>query len=421
MVRPLYTLLLYLALPFVLPHLFWRAWREPGALRGFGTRFGCGPALPDDGNLWIHAASVGEAQAAGVLIQALRAALPERAIVLTCGTATGRARARALCDPSVSVRYAPFDLPGSLARAFARLRPAVLIVLEVEIWPNLLAGCARRGVPVVFASARLSERSASSWARWPVLLAGSLARGVHVAAQSPADAARFVHLGVPATAVSVVGNLKFDRAPLPDVAVRGAGIRARYAPGQSFWVAGSTREGEEAIVLEAARAVAVGCPGAVLALAPRHPPRFAELAETIVAAGFTCIRHSAGTTAGSGPQIVLVDTLGELVDFYAAADVAFVGGSLVPLGGHNLLEPAMLGVPVIAGPHQSNAPDIARVLEEAAALRIVADAAGLAAAVIGMLGDPGLRSRVGAAGRDAIAANRGALEQILETVRSVLR
>jgi 3-deoxy-D-manno-octulosonic-acid transferase len=186
-------------------------------------------------------------------------------------------------------------------------------------------------------------------------------------------------------------------------------------------VAGSTREGEEAIVLEAARAVAERCPGMVLALAPRHPPRFAEVATTIAAAGFACIRHSGGAPGAGEPQVVLVDTLGELMDFYAAADVAFVGGSLVRLGGHNLLEPAMLGVPVIAGPHQFNAPDIARVLEEAGALRIVEDAAGLAAAVIEMLGDPGLRGRAGAAGRNAIAANRGALERILETVRSVLR
>jgi 3-deoxy-D-manno-octulosonic-acid transferase len=206
-----------------------------------------------------------------------------------------------------------------------------------------------------------------------------------------------------------------------DVAARGARLRARYAPGRPLWVAGSTREGEEAAVLEAARTVAVRHPGTVLVLAPRHPPRFAAVATAIAAAGCGCLRHSGGGGPLAGePQVVLLDTLGELMDFYAAADVAFVGGSLVPAGGHNLIEPAALGVPIIAGPHQYNAPDIARALEDAGALTIVPDATALGSALIALLDDAGARQRQGAAGRAAVAANRGALQRIVALIGSVL-
>lgn len=421
MARRLYTLLLRLACPFALLLLVWRARREPGALRGFGARLGLGAALGTSGNLWVHAASVGEVQAAAALIDALRTEFPQRALVLTCATPAGRARAEALCGSIADVRYAPLDLPGSLVRAFRRLRPGLLVILEAEIWPNLLAACARGNVPVVFASARISARSAAAWARWPGLLRPLLAHGVAVAAQSEADAERYRGLGVPAAAVVVAGNIKFDRAPLPDSAARGARLRERYAPGRPLWVAGSTREGEEALVLAAARTVAQRCPGAVLVLAPRHPPRFAEVGAAVAAAGCGLIRHSGGAPLPGEPQVVLLDTIGELVDFYAAADVAFVGGSLVPAGGHNLLEPAALGVPVIAGPHQFNAPDIARALQAGGALTIVADAAALAAAVADLLGDAGARALQGAAARAAVAANRGALQRIVALVRSVLR
>jgi 3-deoxy-D-manno-octulosonic-acid transferase len=412
MPRRLYTLLLWCACPFAVLVLLWRARREPGALHGFGARFGLGSRLATGGNLWVHAASVGEVQTAAALIEALRARHPGRGVVLTCATPAGRARAAALCGATASVRYAPFDLPGSLARAFQRLQPALLLILETELWPNLLATCARRAVPVVFASARISARSARAWGRWPALLRPLLAHGVAVAAQSQADALRFCGLGVPAAAVTVAGNLKFERSVGAEVVRRGAALRQRYAPGQPLWVAGSTREGEEAPVLAAARAVAARHPGRVLVLAPRHPPRFDAVAAAITAAGCRCVRHSSGAVcapAGS-PCVVLLDTLGELLDFYAAADVAFVGGSLVPAGGHNLLEPAALGVPIVAGPHQSNAPDSARALQDAGALSIVADATALAAAVNELLDDAAV-----------VAANRGALQRVVALVDSVLR
>ena len=418
--RRLYTLLLWLALPFALPWLWWRAGREPGGQRGFGARLGFGAAPAAPGGLWLHAASVGEVQAAAALFDALAREFPEAPLLLTCGTPAGRARARTLFGARAMVEYAPLDLPGAVRRALRRLQPALLVVLEAEIWPNLLAACAARGVPVVYASARLSERSARLWARGPGLLSPALARGVWVAAQSAADAARYARIGVPAGRIRVAGNLKFDRALPPDVRERGARLRARYAPGRPLWVAGSTRAGEEESVLLAARVVAAHVPGTVLALAPRHPPRFAEVAALLGRLGCGVVRRSDGAATAGQPEVVLVDTLGELLDFYAAADVAFVGGSLVAAGGHNLLEPAALGVPVVAGPHQFSAPDIAAALRAAGALTIVADADGLAAAVMALLADPAARARQGAAARAVVEANRGALERILELLRSVL-
>jgi 3-deoxy-D-manno-octulosonic-acid transferase len=412
-VRRLYTLLLYLALPVVCLTVLLRGLRHREYWRGWGERFGFGaPQL--HGGIWVHAVSVGEVQAAALLIGALRARRPDSAITLSCATPTARVRALALL-PGVDVRYAPYDLPGSVRRCFARLAPRMLIVLETELWPNLLHQAQRLRVPVLIASARVSARSARIHRRLPGLLRAALAANTWVAAQSDADAQRFAALGVPPERLSVVGNIKFDRTPPPGQRERGAQLRSRYAAGRAVWVAGSTHAGEEQIVLEAHRLVLGHEPQLLLILAPRHPPRFDAAAASVAAHGFTCVRRSGGAPEADG-QVLLLDTLGELADFYAAADVAFVGGSLVPVGGHNLLEPAALGLPVLSGPEQFSSPDIARVLRAQGALTIVHDAAELAAALARLLADPQARARQAAAGRAAIDANRGALERLLALI-----
>ena len=414
--RWLYTLLLYLALPFITlivavrgltDREYWRGWRE---------RFGFG-ARCAGGGIWVHAVSVGEVQAAAVLIEALARRLPGVEITLSCATPTARTRARAQL-PGVAVSYAPYDLPGSVRRCLARLRPRLLIVLETELWPNLLHQAQRTGVPVLIASARVSERSAGRYRRVPGLLRAALAAGVWVGAQTEADARRFAVLGVPPERVSVVGNIKFDRALPPGLIERGARLRARYGAGRPVWVAGSTHAGEEPIVLAAHRQLLGQQPRALLILAPRHPQRFAPAAAVIGAQGFRFLRRSAaaGDEAPGDYQVLLLDTLGELAEFYAAADVAFVGGSLVPIGGHNLLEPAALGLPVLSGPAQFNAPQVAEALGAQGALTIVHDAAELAAALARLLSDREARARQGAAGRAAIDANRGALARLLQLV-----
>ncbi|MFI4869186.1 MAG: lipid IV(A) 3-deoxy-D-manno-octulosonic acid transferase [Steroidobacterales bacterium] len=408
--RRVYTLLLYLALPVASLVVLVRGLREREYWRGWQQRFGFGPPRAG-GGVWVHAVSVGEVQAAAVLIEALRARLPGDEITLSCATPTARARGRALL-PDLDVRYAPYDLPGSVRRCLAVLRPRLLIVLETELWPNLLHETQRAGVPILIASARVSARSARIYQRLPGLLRASLAGGVWVGAQTDADAQRFAALGVPPARLAVVGNIKFDRNVLPGQLERGAQLRARYAGARALWVAGSTHAGEEQIVLEAHRRLLEQAPGVLLILAPRHPQRFEAAAAAVAARGLAFARRSAEAST-DGCAVLLLDTLGELADFYAAADVAFVGGSLVPVGGHNLLEPAALGLPVLSGPQQFNSPELARALSERGALTIVHDAAELAAALARLLADPQARAQQGAAGRAAIDANRGALERLL--------
>ncbi len=420
--RRLYTLLLYPALPLVALVLAVRAWRERAAAaapRGaWRERLGAGGGGAS-GGLWVHAVSVGEVQAAAVLIDALRGAgqagqpgQPGQSITLSCTTPTARMRARALL-PDIPVRYAPYDLPSAQRRCLMRLRPRVLVLMEGELWPNLLEQARRLRVPTVIASARLSARSARWYARLPGLLGPAMRSNVWVAAQSAADAQRFAALGVPAERLRVCGNIKFDRAVPRELIARGAALRAQYAAGRPVWAAGSVHPGELAIVLRAHRQVLAHCPQALLVLAPRHAYRFEEAATSLQQAGLPFQRRSQPLT-GAPFAVLLLDTLGELMEFYAAADAAFVGGSLVNVGGHNLLEPAALGVPVVTGEQHFNSPDIARVLTEHGALQTVTDAASLAAQMQALLTDEALRAHQGERAREALQAHRGALAALLE-------
>lgn len=420
--RRLYTLLLYLALPWVSLLVLLRGFRDRDYWRGWAQRFGIGPILCG-GGIWVHAVSVGEVQVAKILIEALRERRPASQIALTCATPTGRTRAATL-SPAVAVSYGPYDLPGSVRRFLRRVRPSLLIVIETELWPNLLHEAWRARVPTLIASARVSERSARVYQRLPGLLHATLQSNVWVGAQTGADAQRFGTLGVPAARLSVSGNIKFDRAPAADLPQRGAALRRRYAAARPVWVAGSTHAGEEQMVLQAHRQLLRSLPTALLILAPRHPQRFDAAAESVKAAGLSLVRRS-HTSAGShepgDEAVLLLDTLGELMEFYAASDVAFVGGSLVPAGGHNLLEPAAVGVPVLTGPHHFSSPQIVAALSERAAVMIVHDSAELAAKLVQLLQDVPLRSQQAAAAARVIDAHRGARERVLGLIDQVLR
>ncbi len=419
--RLLYTLLLTLALPLASLVVLWRGMRERSYWHGWAQRFGRGAALGGSGpGLWVHAVSVGEVQAARPLVAALRRAWPELPLVVTSATPGGRARAREAFDASIEVRYAPYDLPWCVRAALRSYRPALLIVMESEIWPNLLHACNEQGVAVLIASARMSGRSRDRWARFASLLHPALASGVSVAAQSSADAQRFESLGVPPARVRICGNLKFDRGAAPAVRLNGQALRARFAPNRPLWVAGSTHAGEEQAALEAHAALRATQGDALLVIAPRHRPRFDDVAKLLEASAEAWMRFStvgsADATASAGISVLLLDTLGELENFYAAADLAFVGGSLVPVGGHNLLEPAALGVATLTGPHQHNAPDIARLLAARRGLLVVRNAAELSAALLRLMGNAPERARMGEAARDTVAENRGALECVLGIV-----
>jgi 3-deoxy-D-manno-octulosonic-acid transferase len=330
------------------------------------------------------------------------------------------------------VRYGPYDLPWCLRGTLRRLRPALLLIVETEVWPNLLAECVRAGVAVIFVSARLSERSTARWRHLNSLLQPALQEGVTVVAQTDADAGRFAALGVPAARIRVGGNLKFDREPGPAARVQGAQLRSRYAPARPLWVAGSTHAGEELAALEAHRRVRAVHPTALLVLAPRHEPRFEAVAALLARSGLPWMRRSDTRDAAPGSggadaaaqaarsvtaAVLLLDSFGELEGCYAAADLAFVGGSLVPVGGHNLLEPAALGVATLSGPWLGNAPEVARLLSGRGGLRIVHDAAELGAVLLELLGDAAGRARLAAAGQAAVIANRGALACVMGQIR----
>jgi 3-deoxy-D-manno-octulosonic-acid transferase len=411
--RRVYSLLTYLWVPLYAGWMLWRGLRERGWWAHFSERFGFGARIAIPGSIWLHAVSVGEVQSAAELVRALAERYPRRPLVFTTVTPAGAERARALFRQGVQVRCLPFDLPGSVRRFFERVRPGIAIVLETEIWPNLFHACARRGVPVLLASARLSERSVRRY-RWVSgLIRATLSEGVVVAAQSDGDAARFRAIGAPAELTSVAGSLKFDLTLAPDTAARGAQLRRDQAPGRPMWIAGSTHAGEERSILDAHRRTRERLPDALLVLAPRHARRFAEVALWLEQQGVVCSRRSSGAAVPTETEVLLLDTLGELVTYYAAGDVAFVGGSLVPIGGHNLLEPAAVGRPVLTGPYYFNAPEAARLLLDAGAARVVVDAAALAEALVALLLDGAQRARIGALGRDAIERNRGTVGRVL--------
>ncbi|MCK0769224.1 lipid IV(A) 3-deoxy-D-manno-octulosonic acid transferase [Chromohalobacter canadensis] len=417
--RGLYSALLYLLSPLV----WWRVWREHALTNKRAERLGL-IADTADGTptIWLHAASVGEVLAARPLIEALALRHADHRLVVTTMTATGAERVRALFPAeryALTHYFLPLDFPGAARRFVKRLRPRLAIIVETELWPNLLAACERQHVPVVVANARLSDKAFQGYRKVAPLLRGALGAVSWLAAKSPADLERFTALGLAGERGDVVGSIKFD---LPiNAELRDEGERLHTQWGARFvWVAGSTHEGEDEQVLAAHARLRRTHPQALLVLVPRHPQRFSAVAELCEARGECLARRSQGETPSAETSVLLGDTMGELMRFYAAADAAFVGGSLVPIGGHNLLEPAALGVPVLTGPHLENFQDIAETLREAQALCEIGDAEALGDALATLADDPDQRRRLGAAGEAVVAANRGALEKTLEGIAARL-
>ena len=427
--RLLYTLVLFALLPVALLHLAWRARRQPAYLRHVGERLGRFRGAPPGARrngahggtaarplLWIHAVSVGETRAAQPLVEALLARHPDHRILLTHTTPTGRATGEALFGDRVLRAYLPWDLPFAVNAFLDHYRPEAGVLMETELWFNLAAACERRAMPLFLVNARLSERSARGYARLSRLTAAALRSLAAVAAQTPADAARLEALG--AAAPVVTGNLKFDVTPPLALLERGARLRERFGAGRPVLLAASTREGEEPLVLDAF--AALGVRDALLVLVPRHPQRFDEVERLVAARGLRCVRRSAGAPVPGDVPVVLGDTMGEMFAYYACCDVAFVGGSLLPLGGQNLIEPAAAGRPVLMGPHTFNFADASRLAVAAGAARVVRDPAELAAEARALLSDAPARERMAAAALDFAAAHRGATQRTLSLIASTV-
>jgi len=417
LLRLVWTTALVVLTPVALLWLAWRAWRQTGA--GDATRERLGSIAPrGDRPLWFHAASVGEVNALLPILRALDARSPGLPVHVTTFTATGARRAREALGDRATVGAVPLDLPWCARRFVAALAPRALCVIETELWPNLLEACARAEVPFALVSARLTERAAKRLDLFQPVFEAALAPAVAVGVQSGADALRFRTLGAPGARTRIVGNVKWDLITDPSLLERGVELKRDLLGGRPVLCAGSTRDGEEALLLQAFAVLRGRHPTLALVLAPRHPERADAVVAAVAAAGMTCVRRSSGAPLGAA-EVLVVDGLGELMPFYAAADVAFVGGSLLPFGGHNLLEPAALGLPVLAGPHQDNAPDVAERLLDAGGLRLVRGADELAAAADALLADPGSRATMGGRARGAVHANKGALEACLAIVLSL--
>lgn len=419
--RLIYSALFYLASPFLILRLWLKGRANPAYRQRWRERFAAQDfSAAQKDCFWLHAVSVGETEAAAPLLSALRDRYPGAPLLITTTTPTGSARATALFGDSVQHVYLPYDLPCAVGRFLAAYRPRMAIFMETEIWPNLFIGCAARNVPLAIVNARLSERSCRGYRRLPGLVAQTMAAVHAVAAQTDEDAARFASLGVPQQRLHVLGNLKFDRAVPPGLLEQGQALRRQLLGNRPVWIAASTHEGEETQILDVQQKLLRLLPDLLLVLAPRHPERCDKVAELVRERGYVCVRRSQAKPCGQDASVFLLDTLGELNLFYAAADAAFVGGSLVPSGGHNVLEPAVLGLPVLFGPHMFNFADIAkRLLQEQGAVQ-VQSSEQLTEQLTRLLQTAMERSRVGEAARKFVAQNRGAVTRHMELLGRLL-
>lgn len=416
--RALYTLALWLLLPWGVLHLLWRARRQREYLRHWGERFGSYAPAGAAPVIWIHAVSVGETRAVQPLVAALRERYPDHRILLTHMTPTGRQTSEALFGDRVERIYLPYDYPFAVRRFLAHYRPRFGLVMETELWPNLIASCKASGIPLALVNARLSARSARGYARFPRLAREALANLAAISAQGEADAARLTALGAPQ--VEVLGNIKFDITPPAEQLAKAEEFRRRIGERKVF-LAASTREGEEAVLLDAWQEKVGGGDTALLVVVPRHPQRFDEVAALVAARGLRLQRRSDEAPVAADVQVWLGDSMGEMFAYYAAADLAFVGGSLRDFGSQNFIEACAVGTPVLLGPSTYNFADAARDAVACGAARQFATAEEIAAAATVLLANGEERQRMREAGLAFAARHRGATQRTLALLEPLIR
>ncbi|HEU0282683.1 MAG TPA: lipid IV(A) 3-deoxy-D-manno-octulosonic acid transferase [Gallionella sp.] len=407
--RIFYTLGLWLLLPYIFFHLLWRARKQPEYLRHIPERFGFYSIRSNKPVIWLHTVSVGETRAAASLVQRLLEAYPDHQLLLTHTTPTGRAASEQLYGSDVLRVYLPYDYPFAVRRFLNHFRPRSGVLLETEIWFNLIHACHAEKIPLLLLNARLSEKSAQGYARVARLTRDALRELAAIAAQTPDDAARLTDLG--AGNASVMGNLKFDIAPPPAMLELGKQLRIRFGEGRKIFLAASTREGEEALLLDALKQIDM--PQLLAVIVPRHPQRFDEVAVLLTRHGIRFQRRSENRPVAPDTQVVLGDSMGEMFAYYAACDLALIGGSLLPFGGQNLIEACAVGKPVLIGPHTYNFAQASQLaIASGAALR-VRGTMELAQALQDLLAHPGQMAEIGDAGLRFVNANRGATEHAL--------
>ena len=408
----LYTLILHLFVPYVLIRLYYLGTKNPEYWKRWPERFGSTPSTGINRRIiWVHAVSVGEIQASRPLIEFLLSDFHQYQVLITTTTPTGAETASQFFGDSVLHRYFPYDLPVVISRFLKVFNPKLLIILETEIWPNLYQKCRDLDIPIALINARLSKRSLNGYNLLKKLTRQSLECASLIATQSKEDADRFVSLGVSIDKVKVMGNLKFD-IKLPQSIFEEAELVRRLFSNRPVWIAASTHEGEEKIILAALSVILKSIPESLLIIAPRHPHRFQQVIELCEKYGYKTELYSNSHRYESSTQIFILDTLGKLLVYYGVSDIAFVGGSLVSSGGHNMLEPAYLGLPVITGSHLFNFREISEMLIEADALIMIAGNDELAKAVIRLFNDANLRINMGERARQVIKRNQGTIDRI---------
>ncbi len=416
-----YVLLSYLLSPLYALYWVFRGLINYAYWDRLGQRLGFGYPLLSEGSIWIHAVSVGEVQATVPLARVLQDRFPDRQLLISTVTPTGAARVSRLYGDEVTHCYIPFELPFAVRNFFNSIKPDLALVMETEIWPNLYDACGSREIPLVLVSARISPQSVNRYRRFLPLFRETLSHGIVIAAQSETDAERFRSLGAAPERTWVTGNIKFDFEMPEDLELRGEEFRKQYFAKRPVWVAASTHDKEEEQVLSAHRQLLEEIPEALLILVPRHPERFGTVKSLLRKKEIEFVSRTDESPCPNDIAVFLGDTMGELPMFYAASDIAFVGGTLAPIGGHNLLEPAALGLPIVTGPHLFNTQDIANMFSELGAFVQVQDAAELAAALKKLFCDSDEAERMASKGRTILAENRGALQRLLDLMEPLIR
>ncbi|KAA8997307.1 3-deoxy-D-manno-octulosonic acid transferase [Affinibrenneria salicis] len=413
MLQALYTVLLYLIQPLIWIRLWLRGRKAPAYRQRWAERYGFSKAKVKPNGIMLHSVSVGETLAAIPLVRALRHRYPTLPITVTTMTPTGSERVRSAFGNDVHHLYLPYDLPCSLRRFLNRIQPRVVIIMETELWPNLITALHQRNIPLIIANARLSARSAAGYKKLGGFIRRILRQITLVAVQNQEDGERFIDLGLKRANLTVTGSLKFDISVTPELAARAVALRRQWASKRPVWIATSTHEGEESIILAAHRQLLTQFPQLLLILVPRHPERFATAEELARNAGLSYTLRSSGEIPSASTQVVIGDTMGELMLLYGIADLAFVGGSLVERGGHNPLEAAAHAIPVLMGPHVFNFKDICHKLEQADGLITVADETALVREVGNLLADEDYRRYYGRHAVEVLHQNQGALQRLL--------
>ncbi len=417
-----WRIVVYLLLPYALGVLVWRGLRYRAYWHRWPERFGFVPPLLGLRTIWVHAVSVGEVRSSAPLVAELVRRYPEHRIVVTTMTPTGSQQVRDLFGERVSHCYVPYDFPDAVRRFLGRIRPEVAVVAETEFWPNIFVECSRRGIPLLLVNGRVSQASLRGYLRVPNITRAMLAKADLLCAQTPVDAQRLRNLGAPSDLVHVTGNLKFDVELPRALLAEASALRDQWGRARPVWIAASTHRGEERKVLAAFRALAERYPKLLLVLVPRHPERFGAVARLCRRRGFkVALRSRTPAALPLGTEVLVGDTMGELQRLYAAADVAFIGGSLVAHGGQNLLEACAVDVPVIFGPYMFHFEEISAMALERGAARQVHDVARLVAAVALYLDQPELRRAAGRAAHTLVSDNRGALARTLAHVERAVR